>query len=114
MPCRPGTCVRIRRDGISSAAAARQPQKLCENWRSLMTTAPQRSLRMRKMLFAAVLLLAAMALVLAIRENRTWNIPDEAKQLKNPLQPSPSGLQAAHSMYLDNCAQCHGETGKGD
>jgi mono/diheme cytochrome c family protein len=70
---------------------------------------------MRKILFAAVLTLAAVAIVLAARENRGgWNIPDDAKQLKNPLRPSPAALQAARDLYLDNCAQCHGEKGKGD
>ncbi|MGA2812592.1 MAG: cytochrome c [Candidatus Acidiferrum sp.] len=70
---------------------------------------------MRKTLFAAVLTLAALAIVLAARENRgVWNIPEDAKQLKNPLQPSPAALQAARDLYLDNCAQCHGEKGKGD
>jgi mono/diheme cytochrome c family protein len=79
-----------------------------------MTTTDLRSLRMRKILFAAVLTLAALSIVLAAREKREWNIPDGAKQLKNPLQPSPAALQAARDLYLDNCAQCHGENGKGD
>ena len=69
---------------------------------------------MRKILFAAVLTLAALSIVMAAREKRPWNIPEEAKQLKNPLQPSPAALQAARDIYLDNCAQCHGEFGKGD
>jgi mono/diheme cytochrome c family protein len=69
---------------------------------------------MRKILFAAVLTLAAVAIVLAAREKRGWNIPEEAKQLKNPLQPSPVALRAARDLYMDNCAQCHGEHGKGD
>src|SRR5208282_507551 len=73
-----------------------------------------RSLRMRKVLFSAVLTLAAVAIVLAAREKREWNIPEDAKQLKNPLQPSRAALQAARDLYLDNCAQCHGEFGKGD
>jgi mono/diheme cytochrome c family protein len=79
-----------------------------------MTTTDPRSLRMRKILFAAVLTLAALSIVMAAREKRPWNIPEEAKQLKNPLQPSPAALQAARDLYLDNCAQCHGEFGKGD
>jgi mono/diheme cytochrome c family protein len=72
---------------------------------------------MRKVLFGAVLTLVAVAILLAARDNRpsrAWNIPDDAKQLKNPLQPSPEALQAARVLYLDNCAQCHGEKGKGD
>jgi mono/diheme cytochrome c family protein len=79
-----------------------------------MTTTPQRNLLLRKILFAAVLALVALSIVLAAREKRTWNIPDEAKQRKNPLQPSAAGLQAARDLYMENCAQCHGATGKGD
>ena len=79
-----------------------------------MTASDPRKLRMRKILFAGVLALAALVIVLAARENRTWNIPEEAKQMKNPLQPSPATLQAARELYPENCAQCHGATGKGD
>jgi mono/diheme cytochrome c family protein len=69
---------------------------------------------MGKVFFAAALTLAAMSLVFAAREKRTWKIPEDAKQRKNPLQPSPAALQAARERYLDNCAQCHGEHGKGN
>jgi len=79
-----------------------------------MTTAPQRNLLLRKILFAAVLALIALSIVLAAREKHTWNIPEDAKQRKNPLQPSATGLQVARDLYMENCAQCHGATGKGD
>ncbi|HZC65724.1 MAG TPA: c-type cytochrome [Candidatus Dormibacteraeota bacterium] len=79
-----------------------------------MTSATPANLRMRKALFAAVLALAAISLVFAAREKRAWNIPDEAKQRKNPLQFSAEALRASRELYLDNCAQCHGEKGKGD
>jgi mono/diheme cytochrome c family protein len=69
---------------------------------------------MRKILFAAVLTLAAISLVLAAREKPKWDIPEDAKQMKNPLRPSPAALEAARDIYLDDCAQCHGEHGKGD
>jgi mono/diheme cytochrome c family protein len=69
---------------------------------------------MGKVFFVAALTLAAMSLVFAAREKRVWDIPDDAKQRKNPLQFSREALQAARDLYLDNCAQCHGEHGKGD
>src|SRR5271157_5369673 len=75
---------------------------MCEN-RSFAMTSDPRKLRTRKILFAGVLALAALAIVLAARENRSWNIPEEAKQMKNPLQPSPAALQAARELYPENC-----------
>ena len=69
---------------------------------------------MRKILFAAVLALIAISIVFAAMQNREWVVPEEAKKQTNPLQPSEAALRAAKEIYLDNCAQCHGETGKGD
>lgn len=69
---------------------------------------------MRKILFAAVLAMIAISIVFAAMQNREWVVPEEAKKQTNPLQPSEAALRAAKEIYLDNCAQCHGETGKGD
>jgi len=41
-------------------------------------------------------------------------VPEQAKKLKNPTAPTEASLAAAKTMYLDHCAQCHGEEGKGD
>jgi mono/diheme cytochrome c family protein len=79
-----------------------------------MTTATPTTRRVSKILFAAALLVMGIALLLTTRENRPWKIPDEAKQQKNPLQPSAAGLQSVRGIYLENCAQCHGDSGKGD
>ena len=34
--------------------------------------------------------------------------------MKNPLSPSEAELAVAHSIYLDKCSDCHGESGRGD
>ncbi len=34
--------------------------------------------------------------------------------MKNPVPVTEEGLAAARDLYLENCAQCHGEKGKGD
>jgi mono/diheme cytochrome c family protein len=44
----------------------------------------------------------------------SWPVPEEAKQLKNPLQPSSDAFNSARKIYQDKCANCHGDTGRGD
>ena len=43
-----------------------------------------------------------------------WPAPEEAKKMKNPVAPTEASLAAARAIFLDNCAQCHGEDGKGE
>lgn len=78
------------------------------------TNTPQ-DLNTRKTLFA--LLLALIVVVVAytfFQENKPWVIPEEAKSRKNPVPPSEAAVNAAKPLYKENCAQCHGDTGKGD
>jgi mono/diheme cytochrome c family protein len=78
------------------------------------TNTPQ-NLKMRKTLFAVLLVIILIAVVFTVfQENKPWVIPEEAKSRKNPLQPSEAALKSARSLYGENCAQCHGDTGKGD
>ena len=43
-----------------------------------------------------------------------WVAPPEVRNLADPIQPSPAELTAAKQLYLDRCARCHGDQGKGD
>jgi mono/diheme cytochrome c family protein len=74
----------------------------------------QRNLRLRKLLFSLLLAVICISVIVALYENREWKVPEEAELRKNPLQPSRAALAAARPIYLDKCAQCHGDTGKGD
>src|SRR6266849_346663 len=87
---------------------------MCENFLVAMSTDAQPNLNTRKILFASLLALICIALVYAAFENKPWVVPEEVKKLKNPLLPSGSTLKAAREIYMDECAQCHGEHGKGD
>ena len=81
-----------------------------------MVPPPQKSRPLPKFLFALVLAIAA-ALILYSAVHPTpwsWPVPEEARQLKNPLQPSAAALSSAKKIYLDKCANCHGDSGKGD
>lgn len=66
------------------------------------------------MLFAFVLALIVFSLALAMWQSREWVIPEEAKRLQNPVTPSAVAMASARLIYLDKCAQCHGDSGKGD
>lgn len=79
-----------------------------------MTTRALRTLRLRKLLFAALLAAIFISIAVALYQNREWKVPEEAKRRQNPIQSSPAALAAARAIYLDKCVQCHGETGKGD
>ncbi|MGC1617785.1 MAG: cytochrome c [Candidatus Acidiferrum sp.] len=78
------------------------------------TAKAQSNLRLRKILFAALLVLICICIAIAVYQNRQWKIPEAAKLRKNPIRSSPSAIAAAHAIYLDKCANCHGQTGKGD
>src|SRR5437660_8899204 len=43
-----------------------------------------------------------------------WQIPDNAREEKSPLQPTPAVLKKGKSIYDSKCAKCHGPQGKGD
>lgn len=60
-----------------------------------------------------VLVLAAVAYNF-FQDNKPWVIPEEAKARKNPLPPSESAIKSAKPLYTESCANCHGESGKGD
>lgn len=80
-----------------------------------MLAHPPRSLLLRKILFATLLLLICVLVIHWVtEENKPWIVPPEYKSLKNPLAPSESNLNAARQIYMDECAQCHGDRGKGD
>lgn len=70
--------------------------------------------KLRRVLFIALLGMIVISLVLAAMRRGEWIIPEEAARQENPLTSSPDNLSAARGLYKENCAECHGEAGKGD
>ena len=81
-----------------------------------MTTPPKQRRTLPKAMFLLVLAIIAAAIVYAAVNKAPWSwpVPETAKQLKNPLQPTASALKSAREVYADKCARCHGDNGKGD
>ena len=50
----------------------------------------------------------------AVDDDKPWVAPDAAKQVKNPIPVNPQSVAAGAELYHENCAPCHGDTGKGD
>lgn len=72
-------------------------------------------LKLRKFLFIALLAVICLLIVNWLTEqSKPWVVPDEYRTLRNPLVVTASNLDAARQLYRDDCAQCHGQTGKGD
>jgi mono/diheme cytochrome c family protein len=69
---------------------------------------------MTQTLLVALLVVAAGSALYAYFHPGPWIVPEEAKQVANPLKPSRVDLPGARKLYLDKCAECHGDTGKGD
>jgi mono/diheme cytochrome c family protein len=81
-----------------------------------METAPKRKRTLSKAMFLLVLGVVAAAIVYSAANKApwSWSVPEEAKQLINPLQATAPALKSAREVYADKCAQCHGDSGKGD
>jgi mono/diheme cytochrome c family protein len=43
-----------------------------------------------------------------------WVVPDEYKNMKNPVAATDSSMKAGKVLYDKHCASCHGKTGIGD
>jgi len=81
-----------------------------------MINPQKRNRSLPKAMFLLVLAVVVAAIVYSAVNNAPWSwpVPEEAKQLKNPLQPTAPALKSARDVYADKCAHCHGDTGKGD
>jgi len=79
-----------------------------------MATTSRKKTPINLLLFIAVLVVAAASAVYAFLHPGPWIVPEAAKQVRNPIKPSQADLAAGRKLYSDKCAECHGDTGKGD
>ena len=47
-------------------------------------------------------------------QTKPWVAPAAAQALKPPVSSTPASLKEGKSLYVTNCAPCHGNKGKGD
>jgi mono/diheme cytochrome c family protein len=68
----------------------------------------------RNWVIAALAAVTLMAAGMTVAHDEDWKVPDAARNLKNPIAPSPDGIATASAIYKDKCANCHGDKGVGD
>ena len=79
-----------------------------------MNASPKKSKLLQKLLLAGVIVLIFLSIGLAAFHRTPWQVPSDAKLLKNPLPISDVNFNAAKPIYNEQCANCHGDSGKGD
>ena len=79
-----------------------------------MSANTQRSRTIRKILFACTIAMIFLSIGFAAFQKTPWIVPPAEKARKNPLTASDANTTAAKQIYMDHCANCHGDTGKGD
>jgi len=79
-----------------------------------MPATPRKRSKLILFLFILLLLVAAGSAVYSFLNPGPWIIPEDAKRVANPLKPSQFEPLRARQLYMDKCAECHGDTGKGD
>src|SRR5258707_12843428 len=89
---------------------------MCETFCVTMSIIEKRSRKLPKTMFLLVLAVVAAAIIYSAVNNAPWSwpVPEEPKQLKNPLQPTAAAVKSRRDVCADKCAHCHGDIGKGD
>ena len=54
-----------------------------------------------------------LAFLLFLPHDKSWPVPKEASEKKNPVKATAASLKQAKALYEDNCMVCHGEKGNG-
>jgi mono/diheme cytochrome c family protein len=79
-----------------------------------MPTPTKKPKTLIKLLLALVILLIFLSIGLAALHKTPWKVPLEDKLRKNPFASTDANLNAAKPVYNEYCANCHGDSGKGD
>jgi mono/diheme cytochrome c family protein len=79
-----------------------------------MTPPGKKKRILAKILFGLVIGLIFLSIGLAAFHSTPWQVPAAEKLRKNPLAVTDTNYHAAKPIYSEYCANCHGDSGKGD
>ncbi|NLN29939.1 MAG: cytochrome c [Bacteroidales bacterium] len=64
--------------------------------------------------FVAGMMLISLNLNAQERQAKPWPVPEEFKNMENPVAADAASIKTGGVMYTKYCASCHGKTGLGD
>jgi mono/diheme cytochrome c family protein len=79
-----------------------------------MAAPSKKSRLLPKILLVIVVGLIFLSIGLAALRKAPTQAPAEIKQMKNPVAATQANYNAAKGVYDEYCANCHGDSGKGD
>ncbi|MEP7164864.1 MAG: cytochrome c [Ferruginibacter sp.] len=56
----------------------------------------------------------AISFTLKVNDQKPWNVPDAAKNKKNPVASNAESIAAGKALWSTHCKSCHGSKGLGD
>lgn len=79
-----------------------------------MSDPKKKNKRPVKVLLGLILVLIAVVTGRAILNREPPGITEAERNRPNPVPASEANIAAARELYAENCANCHGKSGKGD
>jgi mono/diheme cytochrome c family protein len=70
-------------------------------------------MKFKKVTIVITLLVAAIGFM-SMQQPKPWPVPDKAAKTANPVKSNAESVAAGKTLWQQNCASCHGKTGKGD
>ncbi len=83
---------------------------------------PSRTSPTRLLLVGSIVLIVAAGIAFAFyrraaaraAQSEDWGAPANIKSAANPVPATAQNLATAKSLYSEDCARCHGDSGRGD